>query len=75
MSMKPVVNRIAGEHAGNLQLLQVNAQDRLGAIVSARFKLRVTPTFVLFDAQGEEILRTIGMIDPNDLSRALERAP
>lgn len=69
--MKPVVNRIASEHAGTLEVLRVNAQQRLGAAVRARYGLQVTPTFLLFDTQGAEILRAVGVIDPNDVSRAL----
>jgi thiol-disulfide isomerase/thioredoxin len=75
MSMRPVVDRIEREYQGRLDVLRVNAQDDLGALLSARFDLRGTPTFLLFDSDGDEVLRSVGVIDPRELARELEVEP
>jgi thioredoxin-related protein len=74
MSMRPVVDRIARQNAGNLEVIRLNAQDPVGADISAEYDLRVTPTFLLFDPRGKEILRSVGVIDPAEVSRALGEA-
>lgn len=65
------MDRIARQNAGSLEVVRVNAQDPVGVALSAEYDLLVTPTFVLFDPSGNETLRSVGVIDPAEVSRAL----
>lgn len=68
------MDRIARQNAGGLEVIRLNAQDPIGAALSEEYDLRVTPTFLLFDPRGTEILRAVGVIDPAEVSQALGEA-
>lgn len=73
--MRPVVDRIEREYQGRVRVLRVNAQKDLGSALSAQYDLRATPTFLLFDSNGDEIHRSVGVIDPQELASALGLEP
>lgn len=68
---KPIVDRIEANHP-ELEVIRVNIQDRAGADLAQRFNTRVTPTFLLFDVDGQIVLRTFGAIDPQAVTAELE---
>lgn len=37
-----------------------------------RFAYRATPTFVLFDGLGQEVWRSVGSIDPAQVTAAIQ---
>lgn len=67
---KPIVDRIE-RNQPNLQVIRVNIQDPIGAELARRFQSRVTPTFLLFNEQGEIVLQTVGAIDPQAVAAEL----
>ena len=61
---KPIVDGIEKEHQGELVVMRINIQTSDGQELANRFNSLATPTFILFDSQGQEIYRSIGKIDP-----------
>lgn len=58
------------EFEGQLKVIRVDVQSDAGQEV-ARLYGTFTPTFVLFDPQGEELWREIGSLDPEQVRQSL----
>ena len=69
MAARPVVDGIERQHQGSLIGIRVNVQDPVGKEVGARYGFEYTPTFLLFDGQGRQIMRSVGAIDPAVVNR------
>lgn len=67
---KPTVDRIERENP-QLQVIRMNIQDPAGAQLANEFGTRVTPTFVLFDFDGTELLRAFGSVRPDEISERI----
>jgi thioredoxin-related protein len=72
MSQKPIVDGIEREFADRLVVLRVNIQEPLGRELKMAYQVEFTPTFVLFDAEGAQIGKFVGAIDPNVVRSAVE---
>ncbi len=66
------MNRVESELVNELLVLRVNIQSPAGEEVSKLYASRTTPTFIMFDPQGEEIWRSIGNLDPEKVRASLE---
>ena len=62
---------IEQEHQGRLIVIRLDVQDPVGREIGERFRFRATPTFIFFDATGEELWRTFGAVDPLEVGRSL----
>ncbi len=71
MAAKPIVDGIAREHGDALQVIHLNIQDPAVAALAEEIGFRFTPTFLLFDGQGTQLLRVVGAIDPAQVRGAL----
>ncbi|MEX0788389.1 MAG: thioredoxin family protein [Anaerolineales bacterium] len=71
MAVKPVVDGIEREHPDRLVVVRVNVQDPAGKVLGDRFGAVYTPTFLLFDSDGEIAWRRVGAIDPAEVRRFL----
>jgi thioredoxin 1 len=71
MAAKPIVDGIEREHGQRLKVIRVNIQDPPGQALAGLYQFEFTPTFVLFDGEGREVLRQVGAVDPAAVSRAL----
>ncbi len=72
MRAEPIVNGLEKEWAGSVQVVQVNIQDRSNQELIERLDARFTPTFVLFDAGGEEVWRSVGAIQADEARAQVE---
>jgi len=70
---KPAVDRLEERETDRLKVIRVNVQDPSGRELGERFGMTFTPTFILFDRQGSEIWRTVGMLDSEAVSALLDR--
>jgi len=70
---KPAVDRLEKKESDRLKLIRVNVQDPSGRELGEHFGMTFTPTFILFDRQGAEIWRTVGMLDGEEVSSRLDR--
>ncbi len=75
MAAKPIVNGIENDHRGELIVLRLNVQDRDVRPILPKYGFQFTPTFILFDGNGEEVLRVVGAIDPRQVEEILEALP
>ena len=73
MAIRPVVDGIEQEHAQELIVLRVNAQDPAGVVLADRYTLAFTPSFLFFDPAGQIQWRTVGALDPDEVRRSLEQ--
>lgn len=55
---------IETELNSRLLVIRVNIQERVGRELAPVYDFEYTPTFIFFDAQGHELWRTVGEIDP-----------
>lgn len=70
---KPAVDRLEEWETDRLKVIRVNVQDPSGRELGERFGLTFTPTFILFDPQGAEAWRTVGLLDEAAVSSHLDR--
>ncbi len=50
--------------SGKLDIVRINIQDRVGRQLAPVYDFEYTPTYIFFDAKGNELWRSIGEIDP-----------
>ncbi len=75
MAAKPIVDGIENDYQGQLIVIRLNVQDRAVRPLLEAYEFQFTPTFILFDGDGEEVLRSVGAIDPRQVSQVLETSP
>jgi hypothetical protein len=66
------VDGIESEYEGKLEVIRLNIQEPVGRAVAERFDFQFTPTFVFLDAEGSELWRQVGAIDPQEVERSLQ---
>ena len=47
-----------------VHVVRINIQDQVGRELAPVYDFEYTPTYIFFDAQGSELWRTVGEIDP-----------
>ena len=52
------------ELGDKLEIIHINIQEPVGRELAPVYDFEYTPTYIFFDAQGHEVWRTIGEIDP-----------
>jgi thioredoxin-related protein len=65
------VDGIEREFKDRLLVIHIDILDPVGKEVGRHFDFKYTPTFILFNSEGEELWRTIGAIDPSKLRQSL----
>ena len=70
--MKPVVDELEKEAGDKIHIIRLNIQERVGMDLAPVYGFEFTPTFIFFDAQGNELWRTVGSIDPQSVRDSLE---
>ena len=68
---QPIVDGIEEEFAGELIVLQVNVQSDTGKDFKRNFG-SFTPTFVFFNEQGEELWRSLGTLDAEQVRDSMQ---
>jgi thioredoxin-related protein len=61
------VDGLEREYEGELKVIRLNIQDTVGQELGRKYKFEYTPTFIYFDSQGEEVWRSVGVTNPNDI--------
>lgn len=62
-AIKPVVDNLEVELGDTAQIIRINAQEKVGHDLAGHYGLGFTPTFILFDARGNELWREVGRLD------------
>tara|TARA_B110000263_G_scaffold248271_1_gene262790 strand:+ start:447 stop:659 length:213 start_codon:yes stop_codon:yes gene_type:complete len=55
--MKPAVDRLEDKLEGTWVIVRLDVQSDLGAVLKEEYKATLVPTFLVFDAKGEELMR------------------
>jgi len=58
------VDGLENELAGRLDIIRVDIQQNVGRELAPVYDFEYTPTYIFFDAKGNELWRTVGEIDP-----------
>ncbi len=61
------------ELGSKLRIIRLNVQDSVGRELAPVYHFEYTPTFIFFDARGNELWRSIGEIDPARVRASLEQ--
>ncbi len=59
------------ELAGKLNVVRINIQEPVGRELAPVYDFEYTPTYIFFDARGQELWRTIGEIDPQKVRQSV----
>jgi thioredoxin-related protein len=69
--MRPIVDGLEREYEGRLRVLRLDVQSQVGRELAPLYGFQYTPTFILFDAAGNELWRQIGGLDAERLRQSL----
>jgi thiol-disulfide isomerase/thioredoxin len=61
--MKPIVDGLEQELEGKVIFIRLNIQEFVGRELAPVYGFEYTPTFIFFDAQGNELWREVGSLD------------
>lgn len=70
--MKPIVDGIEQEYADRLLVIRLNIQETVGRELAPVYMFEYTPTFIFFDAQGNELWRSVGELDVDRLRQSMQ---
>lgn len=70
--MAPILESLAAEYRGKAGVLFIDVSADSGA--ADRFKVRMIPTQIFFDARGKEVKRHIGFMDKAGIEKELRAA-
>lgn len=70
--MKPVVDGLEQELGDQIHFIRLNIQEETGKELAPAYGFEYTPTFIYFDAQGNELWRTVGEFDPQRVRDSLQ---
>lgn len=72
ISIKPMVDELEKELGDQIHIIRVNIQDEIGRDLIRVYGFQFTPTFIYFDADGNELWRLVGSFDPQRVKDSLE---
>ncbi len=58
------MDELEQELGDKIFFIQINIQEEVGMELAPLYGFEFTPTFIYFDAQGNEIWRMVGEFDP-----------
>jgi len=70
--MKPIVDGIEKQYQGRLVVIRLDIQSETGRMLAPLYGFQYTPTFIFFDAQGKELWRSVGQLDPIRLGESMK---
>lgn len=62
-AIKPVVDELENELGDQLLVIRLNIQEPVGRELGRVYMFQYTPTFIFFDAQGNQLWRQVGGLD------------
>lgn len=71
VSIKPLVDDLELELGDQIHIIRLNVQEQVGMELSPVYGFEFTPTFIYFDATGNEVWRIIGDFDPQQVRDSL----
>ena len=75
MAVEPITKQVESEFAGELDVIRINVLESDAEPLLKRFNFRYTPTFIMLDPLGDELWRTVGVLDPEAVRISIEALP
>ncbi|MGD2057478.1 MAG: thioredoxin family protein [Anaerolineales bacterium] len=72
MAVEPTIKKIETEFADELLVVKVNVLEEATKPLRKRFEFQYTPTFIFLNPEGQEIWRTVGVLDPQHVASTLD---
>jgi thioredoxin-related protein len=66
------VDELEAEIGDQIHFIRLNIQEPVGMELAPIYNFQFTPTFIYFDAQGNEVWRMIGDFDPQRVRDSLQ---
>ncbi len=70
--VKPEVDKLEAELGDRIHIIRLNIQDNVAQELAPVYQFEFTPTFIFFDAQGNEQWRLIGSFDAQKVRDSLQ---
>ena len=74
LAARPTLDTLERDLKDDLKIIRLNVASAAGRQLGNQIGLRVTPTFVLFDASGQEVWRSLGSLDDSQVRSALGKS-
>lgn len=74
MATKPTLDALELEYRGQLTVVRLDIASATGQALSEQLGARLTPTYILFDAAGNELWRMMGGLDAAAIRAMLGRS-
>lgn len=71
-AIRPTVDALEQELGNQLHIIRINVQEPAGRELGRLYDFQFTPTFIFFDAQGNEQWRMVGQLDPQRVRQSLQ---
>lgn len=68
----PVVDELEDETRGKLVIIRLNIQEEVGQKLAPVYDFQFTPTFIFFDARGNELWRQVGSLNTQLVRESLK---
>ena len=68
--MAPILELLSAEYRGRASVLFIDVRENNAA--AERFKVRMIPTQIFFDAKGNEVKRHVGFMEKADIVKELK---
>jgi thioredoxin 1 len=69
--MKPILEELAGEYEGKLNVIIVEVDDHMDQV--RQYGIMAIPTQIFFDGSGKEVARHIGFFPKEDIIAQLNK--
>jgi len=66
------VDGLERELDNQVLFIRLNVQEEVGRELAPVYKFQYTPTFIYFDAQGNEVWRQVGSLDASRVRESLK---
>lgn len=66
------MDRLERNLAGRADVVRLNIHEPVGQAFTEALGFQYTPTFILFDSNGEEVWRSVGVFDPRQVTRQID---
>ena len=72
MAMRPIVDGLERELGDRVQVIRLNALDAASLEIAHSLGFRFTPSYAIFDREGNEVWRSQGRIDREEALQVVE---
>ena len=66
------MDELENELRDQLLVIRLNVQEEVGRELAPVYGFGFTPTFIYFDAEGEEVWREVGNLDPQRVRDSIQ---